>query len=100
MTDEIRDEIASLGPLPFERFMELALYGADGFYTRTRGGSAGRRGDFITSPEVGPLFGAVIARYLDAEWNRIGRPDVFTVVEAGAGPGTPIHGQHDVSQRW
>ena len=74
--------------MAFERFMELALYGAEGFYTRADGGSAGRRGDFITSPEVGPLFGAVIAQYLDAEWERIGRPDVFTVVDAGAGPGT------------
>ena len=64
-----------------------ALYGDEGFYTTVDGGSAGRRGDFITSPEVGPLFGAVIARYLDAEWERIGRPDEFTVVDAGAGPG-------------
>ena len=32
------------------------------------GGRAGRRGDFITSAEVGPLFGAVVARFLDAEW--------------------------------
>ncbi len=68
--------------------MELALYGAEGFYTKPDGGSAGRRGDFITSPEIGPLFGAVVARYLDAEWVRIGRPDPFTVVDVGAGPGT------------
>lgn len=68
--------------------MELALYGAEGFYVRTDGGSAGRRGDFITSPEVGPLFGTVVARFLDAEWERIGRPDPFTVVDVGAGPGT------------
>jgi SAM-dependent MidA family methyltransferase len=88
MTEEIRDEIGARGPIPFERFMELALYGDEGFYTRADGGSAGRRGDFITSPEVGPLFGAVIARFLDAEWERIGRPDQFTVVDAGAGPGT------------
>lgn len=88
MTAEIRREIAASGPIPFEQFMELALYGGDGFYTKVDGGSAGRRGDFITSPEVGPLFGAVVARYLDAEWKRIGRPDVFTVVDAGAGPGT------------
>ena len=27
-------------------------------------------------------------RHLDAEWHRIGRPDVFTVIDAGAGPGT------------
>jgi SAM-dependent MidA family methyltransferase len=88
MTSEIRDAIGAAGPIPFERFMDLALYGAEGFYTKVDGGSAGRRGDFITSPEVGPLFGAVVARYLDAEWNRIGRPEVFTVVDAGAGPGT------------
>jgi SAM-dependent MidA family methyltransferase len=88
MTDEIRAEIASSGAIPFERFMELALYGEQGFYVRSDGGAAGRRGDFITSPEVGPLFGAVIARYLDAEWERIGRPREFTVVDLGAGPGT------------
>ena len=88
VTEEIRDAIASGGPVAFERFMELALYGEQGFYMRADGGSAGRRGDFITSPEVGPLFGAVVARYLDAEWERIGRPDEFTVVDVGAGPGT------------
>ena len=86
--DEIRAEIEANGPIPFERFMELALYGEFGFYMRVDGGSAGRRGDFITSPEVGPLFGAVLARFLDAEWERTGRPDPFTVVDAGAGPGT------------
>lgn len=88
MTEEIRDAIRSEGPIAFERFMELALYGTEGFYTRSGGGSAGRRGDFITSPEVGPLFGAVVARFLDGEWQRIGQPDEFTVVDAGAGPGT------------
>jgi SAM-dependent MidA family methyltransferase len=88
VTEEIRAEIADAGALPFERFMELALYGEQGFYMRADGGSAGRRGDFITSPEVGPLFGAVVARYLDAEWRRLGHPDPFTVVDAGAGPGT------------
>ncbi len=75
-------------PVPFDEFMREALYGDEGFYTRPGGGHAGRRGDFLTSPEVGPLFGAVIAAYLDAEWRRLGEPDDFTVVDAGAGPGT------------
>jgi SAM-dependent MidA family methyltransferase len=75
-------------PIPFEQFMDRALYGPDGFFMRSDGGSAGRRGDFLTSPEVGPLFGVVIARVLDAEWERLGRPDRFVVVDAGAGPGT------------
>ena len=72
--------------VPFEEFMDDALYGPTGFYMQS--GSAGRRGDFLTSPEVGPLFGAVLARHLDAEWRRLGEPAVFTVIDAGAGPGT------------
>jgi SAM-dependent MidA family methyltransferase len=72
--------------VPFDVFMGAALYGADGFYTS--GGRAGRRGDFLTSPEVGPLFGAVVARFLDSEWRRLGEPDEFVMVDAGAGPGT------------
>lgn len=74
--------------IPFDEFMDRALYGPDGFYMRSDGGRAGRRGDFLTSPEVGPLFGAVLATYLDSEWDRLGRPDPFVVVDAGAGPGT------------
>ena len=67
--------------------MQLALYGDAGFYTTT--GQAGRRGgDFITSPEVGPLFGTVIAVYLDECWQKLGSPAKFDVVECGAGPGT------------
>lgn len=77
---------AAGGSLPFSRFMELALYGEGGFYSES--GRAGRRGDFITSAEVGPLFGAVLSRALDDVWQRCGAPDDFTVVEAGAGPGT------------
>jgi len=66
--------------------MEAALYGEHGFYST--GGAAGRRGDFITSPEIGPLFGAVLANWIQAEFVRLGEPDDFTIVEAGAGPGT------------
>ena len=79
----------------FDEVVELALYSADGFYER--GGAAGRGpsgpgsgergGDFLTSPEVGPLFGTVVARAIDRWWGDLGRPDPFVVVEAGAGAG-------------
>jgi len=86
--DEITAAIAAAGgAIPFSEYMRLALYGEGGFYTT--GGRAGRRGgDFITSPEVGPLFGTVIARALDAWWKELGSPSRFDVVECGAGPGT------------
>jgi SAM-dependent MidA family methyltransferase len=72
--------------ISFAEFMEVALYDpARGFYGAN--GAAGRRVDFLTSVEVGPLFGAVIARAIDSWWDGLGRPDPFIVVEAGAGRG-------------
>ena len=85
--DSIRAAIAaSQGSIPFSSFMDLALYSEHGFYSTT--GRAGRRGDFITSAEVGPLFGTVLALAIDDVWNRLGQPDNFQIVEVGAGPGT------------
>lgn len=73
--------------VPVEAFVEQALYGPAGFYET--GGRAGRRGgSFVTSPETGPLFGAVVARALDAWWRDAGEPEEWVVVDAGAGPGT------------
>lgn len=81
------EQIAAAGPLRFSEYVDEALYNPTyGFYATH--GRAGRRGDFITSPEVGPLFGACIARYLDAVWVELGQPAEFVVVEGGAGPGT------------
>lgn len=82
----IAEQIRRGGPIPFGAFVDAALYGPGGFFTRAAG--AGRAGsDFVTSPEVGPLFGACVARALDAEWRRQDCPDPFVVVEAGAGNG-------------
>lgn len=79
------ERIRRLGPISFEDYMELALYGDAGFFA---GGAAGRRGHFLTSPEVGPLFSTVLARALDSWWATLGQPDPYMVVEAGAGVGT------------
>jgi len=73
--------------MSFAQYMDIALYDESiGFYATS--GRAGRRGDFLTSPEVGPLFGALIARRLDEEWFALGSPETFVAVEFGAGPGT------------
>jgi SAM-dependent MidA family methyltransferase len=68
--------------------MELALYDPEfGFYAAGVGAAGRRHGDFLTSVEVGPLFGAVLARALDTWWDELDRPDPFVVVEAAAGRG-------------
>lgn len=81
----LAERIRRFGPVRFDEFVDAALYAEDGFFATGRG--AGRRADFVTSPELGPLFGAVVARAIDAEWQRLGRPDPFVVVEGGAGRG-------------
>jgi SAM-dependent MidA family methyltransferase len=74
------------GPRPFDEVLELALYDPEhGFYGT--GAGAGRGRDFLTSPEVGPLFGATVAQAVDRWWDEAGRPDPWVVVDAGAGPG-------------
>ncbi len=87
LAERIAERIRREGPIPFDRFVEAALYDEDGGFYAT-GGGAGRAGrDFVTSPEVGVLFGALLARYLDRAWTELSRPDPFVVVDAGAGRG-------------
>lgn len=81
----VLETIGRLGPRPADEVIDLALYGPGGFYSST--GAAGRKADFLTSPEVGPLFGAVVARALDGCWDALDRPRSFVVVEGGAGAG-------------
>lgn len=82
--------IREMGAISVSEFVDAALYDPDwGFYTGSAGGgAAGRGGGFLTGPEVGPLFGAVLARAVDRWWGELGRVDPFYVIDWGAGPGT------------
>jgi SAM-dependent MidA family methyltransferase len=85
LKQRIIEEIDSSGPLPFERFMEVALYDPEGFF----GGESLRSqksGDFLTSPEVSRLFGETLAVYVERVRNEIGDP--FQLVEVAAGSGS------------
>lgn len=86
LTELIAAEIAAAGPLPFDRFMDLALYHPElGFYGAGRLRSD-RGGDFLTSPEVSPLFGETVAAFVTAERELVGGLD--GIVECGAGSGS------------
>ena len=87
LSGRIRQEIETRGPLPFSRFMDLALYDSlEGYYTSGRA-AVGREGDFFTSVSIGPVFGAVLAGQFLEMWEALGRPPEFRLVEQGANDG-------------
>ena len=87
LTEIIRSEITALGPMPFHRFMELALYHEElGYYASGRAG-IGRGGDFFTNVSVGPLFGRLLARQIADMWRLLGAPATFALIEQGAHDG-------------
>jgi hypothetical protein len=83
LLEEVHERIRTGGPLPYDAFMRLVLYHPDGGYYATRVPGSGS--DYGTSPSLTPRFGRLVARELGAMWDALGRPDPFTVVEAGAG---------------
>lgn len=82
----IRAEIHEAGPMPFERFMGLALYDADGGFFGAGPLRSVKAGDFLTSPEVSPWFGRTLGRYVSERLAGLGVPR--TLVEVGAGSGS------------
>lgn len=88
LLERIRREIETGGPLTFARFMEIALYDPERGYYRTAVERPGRAGDFLTAPDLHPVFGATMARQLDEVWRRLGEPARFVVREYGPGSGS------------
>ncbi|MCB1237092.1 MAG: SAM-dependent methyltransferase [Verrucomicrobiae bacterium] len=89
-------------PLPFERFMEAALFDPDfGYYTANVGGiggAPGTRGDFSTTPGLSKILARALARWVMAEATRLpGRP---ALIEAGPGEGTLMEGLLDGLGWW
>jgi SAM-dependent MidA family methyltransferase len=95
VTDDARSRVLRAiderGPIPFDVFMELALYGRGGYF---EGGPVGRGGDFVTGPHVHPWFAYGLARALGplrdalAERGVVDPSAPARLVELGAGDGT------------
>jgi SAM-dependent MidA family methyltransferase len=84
---ELRARIAACGPITFRDYMQAALYHPKYGYYTTSSGSMGRGGDYVTSPEVHPIFGVLVAKQIRELWDAMSRPDRFDIVEYGGGSG-------------
>jgi SAM-dependent MidA family methyltransferase len=87
LVTDLRDRIRASGPLTFRDFMQAVLYDPRHGYYVTHADEPRRAGDYVTSPQVHPAFGALVARQLAEMWNVMSRPPRFDVLEQGAGGG-------------
>jgi SAM-dependent MidA family methyltransferase len=79
--------IETEGVISFRDFMQMGLYEPGlGYYSGARD-PIGRDADYVTSPELSPLFGAMLGRQLREMWELAGSPFAFDMVEVGAGSG-------------
>ncbi|QNP41801.1 class I SAM-dependent methyltransferase [Lysobacter solisilvae (ex Woo and Kim 2020)] len=82
----IRHEIAGNdGAIPFSRFMELALYAPGLGYYSAGAHKFGEAGDFVTAPEIGPIFAACVAESLAPVLQQIGAGALFFELGGGSG---------------
>ena len=86
LADRVRSEMESCsGRLSFARYMDLVLNAPGLGYYRASDRQFGREGDFVTAPELSPLFARCVARQLSQVLAHLGGGEVF---EAGAGSGS------------
>ena len=73
--------------LPLDKFIDLSLYDKKiGYYMKQN--PFGKKGDFITSPNVSRMFSEMIAIWIVGFWENLGSPQKFNLVELGAGNGS------------
>jgi SAM-dependent MidA family methyltransferase len=79
-----QDIAAAGGSIPFSEFMERCLYTPGLGYYSAGCRKFGAGGDFVTAPEISPLFGRCLARSCGAVLQSLGGGDIL---EFGAGSG-------------
>ena len=84
---ELKKLIASSGPMPVWRYMELCLtHPRYGYYVSRD--PLGREGDFTTSPEISQMFGELLGLWTASVWRAMDSPQTLRLIELGPGRGT------------
>lgn len=87
----IQQHITALGPMTLEEYMSICLHHPEhGYYAKNNPSHSpiGAKGDFITAPEVGQVFGETVALWCISQWHLLGKPPTINLVELGPGNGT------------
>lgn len=91
MSAALKDYLIGLikhrGAIAVSEYMELCLIHPQyGYYNQPK--PIGRKGDFVTAPEVSQMFGELIGLWVANIWHNMGQPNKLYLVELGGGYGT------------
>ena len=72
--------------LPLDLFLEKVLYDKNlGYYQKKQ--PFGKRGDFVTAPNISNVFCEMIVIWLISFWENLNKPKKINFVELGPGNG-------------
>lgn len=84
LVQQLQQQLTEKKEIPFVEFMQLALYEPHQGYYSSGLTKIGARGDFITGPELSPLFGYTVANQCQQILSLVNKPNIL---EFGAGTG-------------
>ena len=89
LVEIVRDRIdnSPQQQITFAEYMELVLYHPQHGYYASSESRISEGGDFLTSPHLADDFGEMLAIQLYQMWQIVGSPQMFRIVEMGAGQG-------------
>lgn len=71
--------------ISIDRYISLCLFDKNGYYYKSL--IVGKKGDYITAPEISQLFGEIIGLYIYHYWN-LNINNNYNLIELGPGKGT------------
>ena len=87
LLQHIKARIELEGPLLVSDYMSESLFHPEFGYYMTKD-PLGKRGDFITAPEISQMFGELIGLWCAVVWEKMGSPSKLNLIEIGPGRGT------------
>ena len=83
---DLKSKIFNKKYLPIDEFVDKILYDPqNGYYVNHN--PFNKQGDYITSPNISPIFSEIVSIWIVSLWEKLGKPKKINIVELGPGNG-------------
>uniref|UniRef100_A0A182PTC9 Protein arginine methyltransferase NDUFAF7 n=1 Tax=Anopheles epiroticus TaxID=199890 RepID=A0A182PTC9_9DIPT len=100
LAETLHGRIRATGPITVATYMREVLLNPTAGYYSTKDNVFGTAGDFITAPEIGQIFGELVAVWCINELQKFNYDGHIQLIELGPGKGTLVHDVLRVFERF